>query len=117
MDTSDWFRQPTFREYSPPADFIWYYWIAEPTHPHSRPGQPGIFGVAYRVTDQLLYEIADPGGLLKLLRDAALVELYRRIGDPEKYARPEASLFEEFLWNPILQRNEDGTITVQETTC
>ena len=123
QDTTDWFRPPKFFKYSPPADFVWYFWIAEPSHPSTRPAPRGphereCFGVAYKVTDELLYRANEPKETLKLLKEAALRELHRRIADPQTWGRPEGSLFEAFLWNPVLERltNPDGTavIRVQE---
>jgi hypothetical protein len=115
MDTSSWFRPPLFREFSPPADFIWYVWLAEPVR------YGGVFGVACRVSDQLLYEAAEPQTMLTLLKDAGLRELFRRTADPAKWAQPEGSLFEAFLWDPIIERltNPDGTFItrVQEPSC
>jgi hypothetical protein len=125
MDTSSWFRPPVFREFSPPADFIWYTWIAEPSDPRTRenrtPDEKFCFGVAWMVSDQLLYEATEPQVMLNLLKEAGRRELFRRVADPEKWAQPEGSLFEAFLWTPVIEKltNPDGTFTtrVQEPTC
>jgi hypothetical protein len=73
------------------------------------------------VSDQLLYEAAEPQAMLKLLKEAGLRELFRRVADPEKWAQPEGSLYEAFLWTPVIEKltNPDGTFTtrVQEPTC
>jgi hypothetical protein len=115
---SEWFRPPKFIEYSPPADYIMYVWFAEPQHPHHRFGEKGCFGVSYKVTDELLLRANEPKEMLKLLKEAALRELHRRIADPQKWALPEGCRYDDMLWNPVLERlvNPDGTavIRVQE---
>lgn len=98
-----WYRTPKFYEMARQGDQQRWLWVAEP--------EKGlIFGVGYAISHDMIFLYGDV--IVEQMKAAAKEKLYRRCkaGEPV----PEGSLWEAFEWLPVFQRNEDGTVTIQD---
>ena len=99
----DWFRPPSFLAFARYGDYEQYGWIAEPAH------SEGVYGVCYRISMDLFITIKDTNFFDKI-KQVAKEELYHRIETDSKHG--EGEKFETFLWEPVITRHEDGTISI-----
>lgn len=103
---SEWFRPPRHKRCCSQGDVENWLWIAEPEL-----GE-GIYGVAYAISDQLRAVIGE--SICEVVHVAALGQLHARIAEGKKWAQAEGSLWQDFIWVPVIKTHEDGTTTVLE---
>jgi hypothetical protein len=103
---SEWYRPPQFIRLGMRGDNHMFLWVAEPV------AHEGVYGVCFRVSESLAFSTCHIDAVYEMLRKAAQNELHRRIKCGETL--PEGFMLEMAEWFPILIRDEQGNISIQE---